>query len=177
MSCAGMESYLGTVLTVKGHNRAGFAELAYASFLCNPAASKDVLKQVRNRALLAVAGDVLMLLPHLHRALIFVCRLELGLQGWLLKKGKRTERWRERFVALRAAFLTISQAEHRQGSTSKVYQVFVSVRICERRRRNMCTDWPTTACTDNYLPAPPSSAPEASCHVHVRAHTRTRARA
>eukprot|EP00802_Teleaulax_amphioxeia_P005587 Tamp_05591.p1 GENE.Tamp_05591~~Tamp_05591.p1 ORF type:complete len:398 (+),score=27.90 Tamp_05591:158-1351(+) len=41
----GMESYLGTLLTVKGKGRGGNAELAYASFLCNPNTQKDVLKQ------------------------------------------------------------------------------------------------------------------------------------
>ena len=42
-----MESYLGTLLTVKGKGRGGNAELAYASFLCNPNTQKDVLKQAR----------------------------------------------------------------------------------------------------------------------------------
>ena len=85
---AGMESYLGTVLTVKGHNRAGSAELAYASFLCNATISTEVLKQ-----------------------------------GWLLKRAKRSERWMDRFVALRGPFLIISHREDRQGSLSKVHQV------------------------------------------------------
>ena len=41
-----MDTYLGTILTVKGPSRGGNAELAYATFLCNPSTRKDVLKQV-----------------------------------------------------------------------------------------------------------------------------------
>jgi|SouAtlMetagenome_1021521.scaffolds.fasta_scaffold239640_1 hypothetical protein len=46
-----MESYLGTLLTVKKKDRDGSAELEHASFLCNPntqnLGQKDVLKQAR----------------------------------------------------------------------------------------------------------------------------------
>ena len=82
------EFWSGTVLTVKGPSRGGFAEQAYASFLCSPSMCKDVLKQ-----------------------------------GLVLKKAKRTERWLDRFVVLRAAFLTIAHSETTQGSMSKVYQI------------------------------------------------------
>jgi hypothetical protein len=56
------------------------------------------------------------------------CMHEMGLtvvdpQGWLLKKTKRTDRWLQRYVTLRACFLTVSHSPDRQGSMSKVYQV------------------------------------------------------
>jgi len=40
-----MQAYLGTLLTVKGTNRGGGAELAYATFLSSQNSCEDVLKQ------------------------------------------------------------------------------------------------------------------------------------
>jgi len=40
-----MQAYLGTLLTVKGTNRGGGAELAYATFLSSQNSGEDVLKQ------------------------------------------------------------------------------------------------------------------------------------
>ena len=40
-----MQAYLGTLLTVKGTNRGGGAELAYATFLSSRNSCEDVLKQ------------------------------------------------------------------------------------------------------------------------------------
>jgi len=55
-------------------------------------------------------------------------------QGWMWKKAKRTDRWLDRYVALRASFLTIAHSEDRQGSMSKVYQVKERARERERDR-------------------------------------------
>ena len=61
-------------------------------------------------------------------------------QGLLLKKAKRTERWLDRFVVLRAAFITIAHSEATQGSMSKVFQI---LRVVDGQARTDLVIYPS----------------------------------